>query len=203
MSASSEADAAISCVDAVVSWVEAETCSVELDDCGSFLGPPLPVLNDLDGPARLDRDRPDQRGNFGGRALGLLGQLAHLVGDDREPAALLPGPGGFDRRVQREQLETGAERGLTLIVCVVGIVVDTLARCVDRRRDGYVCGSDRRLAQRSLLGASRHTHAQLEDPHSEGCAWHRSAKRGYGLAGGRESGCGREWEASWWTAYQD
>ena len=93
-----------------------------------------------------------------------------------------------------------AERSLTLIVCAVGIVVDTPARCVDRRRDGYVCGSDRRLAQGSLLGASRHTHAQLEDPHSEGCA---TAKRGYGLAGGRESGCGREWEASWWTAYQD
>src|SRR5207248_6867465 len=64
-----------------------------------------------------------------------------------------------------------AERSLTLIVCAVGIVVDTPARCVDRRRDGYVCGSDRRLAQGSLLGASRHTHAQLEDPHSEGCAW--------------------------------
>ena len=34
----------------------------------------------------------------------LLGELAHLVGDDREPAALLAGAGGLDRGVEREQV---------------------------------------------------------------------------------------------------
>ena len=36
--------------------------------------------------------------------LGLLGQLADLLGDDREAAALLAGARGLDRGVQREQV---------------------------------------------------------------------------------------------------
>ena len=36
--------------------------------------------------------------------LGFLGELADLLGDDREPAALLPGASGLDRRVEREQV---------------------------------------------------------------------------------------------------
>ena len=37
-------------------------------------------------------------------ALGLLGQLADLLGDDREAAALLAGAGGLDRGVERQQV---------------------------------------------------------------------------------------------------
>ena len=47
---------------------------------------------------------PMSDGDRRGGRLGLLGQLADLVGDDREPAALLAGAGGLDGRVQRQQV---------------------------------------------------------------------------------------------------
>ncbi len=46
----------------------------------------------------------DQAGDLAGRDLGLLGQLAHLVGDDGEPRALLAGAGGLDGGVEGEQV---------------------------------------------------------------------------------------------------
>ena len=42
---------------------------------------------------------------------GLLGQLAHLVGDDREAAAALAGARGLDGRVQRQQVRLLGDRG--------------------------------------------------------------------------------------------
>ena len=42
--------------------------------------------------------------------LGLLGQLADLLGDDREAAALLAGAGGLDRGVERQQVGLLGER---------------------------------------------------------------------------------------------
>src|SRR4051794_34551200 len=46
----------------------------------------------------------------GGR-LALLGQLADLLGDDREAAALLAGAGGLDGRVQRQQVRLLGDAG--------------------------------------------------------------------------------------------
>ena len=47
----------------------------------------------------------------GARGLGgLLGQLADLVGDDREAAAALAGAGGLDRGVQRQQVRLLGDR---------------------------------------------------------------------------------------------
>jgi hypothetical protein len=42
--------------------------------------------------------------DFGGGRAGTFGQLAHLIGDDGETAALFSGPRGFDRRVERQQI---------------------------------------------------------------------------------------------------
>ncbi len=52
----------------------------------------------------LGLDLADQRGDLARGALGLLGQLADLLGDDGEAAALLAGAGGLDRGVEREQV---------------------------------------------------------------------------------------------------
>ena len=54
---------------------------------------------------------PIEVGDLTGRAPGLLGELAHLVGDDREAAALLAGAGRFDRGVQREQVRLLGDAG--------------------------------------------------------------------------------------------
>ena len=52
----------------------------------------------------------DQGRDLGGGALGLLGELAHLLGDDGEAAALLAGAGGLDGGVQRQQVRLLGER---------------------------------------------------------------------------------------------
>ncbi len=44
-------------------------------------------------------------------ALGLLGELAHLLGDDREAAALLAGAGGLDRGVERQEVGLVGDAG--------------------------------------------------------------------------------------------
>ena len=62
------------------------------------------VLDDVDRLGRLVLDRADQLGDLLRGVLGLLGELADLLGDDREPAALLAGAGGLDRGVQRQQV---------------------------------------------------------------------------------------------------
>ena len=46
-----------------------------------------------------------------GGLLGLLGQLADLVGDDREAAALLAGAGGLDRGVERQEVRLLGDGG--------------------------------------------------------------------------------------------
>jgi hypothetical protein len=46
----------------------------------------------------------DQADDFGRRGTGAFGQLAHLVGHDREAAALFAGARRFDRGVQRQQI---------------------------------------------------------------------------------------------------
>ena len=62
------------------------------------------VGDDLDGLAGLALDLGDQAGDLGGRGLGLLGELADLLGDDGEALALLAGAGGLDGGVERQQV---------------------------------------------------------------------------------------------------
>ena len=62
------------------------------------------VLDDANGLGGLVLDRADQLRDLVRGVLGLLGELAHLIGHDREPAALLARAGGLDRGVQREQV---------------------------------------------------------------------------------------------------
>ena len=54
---------------------------------------------------------PISVGDRAGGGLGALGELAHLVGDDGEAAALLAGARGLDGGVQRQQVRLGGERG--------------------------------------------------------------------------------------------
>ena len=53
----------------------------------------------------------DEVGDLAGGALGLLGELADLLGDDREAAALLAGAGGLDGGVERQQVGLLGDRG--------------------------------------------------------------------------------------------
>src|SRR4051795_2394895 len=75
-----------------------------LDRRDAVLRPARAVLDDLDGLRRLRLDLADEPGDRTGRRLALLGELADLLGDDREAAALLAGTGRLDRRVQRQQV---------------------------------------------------------------------------------------------------
>ena len=58
----------------------------------------------LDRAAGVGLDRLDAAGDVLGGAGGLLRQLLDLVGDDGEALAGLPGTGGLDRGVEREQV---------------------------------------------------------------------------------------------------
>ena len=82
-----------------------------LDDRGSVGGLAGAVLDDVDRSRCVVLDRADQPGDLLRGVLGLLGELADLLGDDREPAALLTGAGGLDRGVQREQVGLLGDRG--------------------------------------------------------------------------------------------
>ena len=52
----------------------------------------------------------DEAGDLAGGGLGLLGELADLLGDDREAAALLAGARRLDRGVQRQQVGLVGDR---------------------------------------------------------------------------------------------
>src|SRR3954449_284701 len=69
------------------------------------------VLDDLDGLRGLALDLADQARDRAGGRLGLLGQLADLLGDDREAAALLAGARRLDRSVQRQQVRLLGDAG--------------------------------------------------------------------------------------------
>src|SRR6185437_15814443 len=73
-----------------------EGAARRLDDGDRLLGAVRALLDDRDGAVRLGLHLADQAGDLLGGLLGLLGQLAHLLGDDGEAAALLAGAGGLD-----------------------------------------------------------------------------------------------------------
>ena len=108
--------------------------TISFSDCPGAIGQSGAGLDLLDAFFhRLDRvgclllDALDHVGNLAGRLAGPFGQLADLVGYHREAATLLAGAGGFDRRVERQE------------VGLVGDVVDhvdDLADSVGRRGEG-------------------------------------------------------------------
>src|SRR3954454_20441286 len=82
-----------------------------LDRRDAVLGLAGAVLDDVDGLGRLGLDLADERGDRAGGVLGLLRQLADLLGHDREAAALLAGTGGLDGRVQRQKVRLLRDAG--------------------------------------------------------------------------------------------
>ena len=65
---------------------------------------PRAVLDDVDRVARLGLDGADERGDRAGGRARLLGELADLLGDDGEAAALLARARRLDGGVEREQV---------------------------------------------------------------------------------------------------
>ena len=82
-----------------------------LDRRDAVLGAAGAVLDDLDGLRGLALDLADQRRDRRRRGLALLGELADLLGDDGEAAALLAGAGGLDRGVERQQVRLLGDAG--------------------------------------------------------------------------------------------
>src|SRR4051812_3337291 len=82
-----------------------------LDGGDAVLGLAGAVPDDLAGLGGLGLDLADEARDRAGGRLALLGQLADLLGDDREAAALLAGAGGLDGRVQRQQVRLLGDAG--------------------------------------------------------------------------------------------
>src|SRR5919204_322309 len=82
-----------------------------LDRRDAVLGALGTVGHDADDLLRLGLDLTDQPGDRARGALGLLGQLADLLGDDREAAALLAGARRLDGRVQRQEVRLLGDAG--------------------------------------------------------------------------------------------
>ena len=82
-----------------------------LDGGGAVGGAPRAVLDDVDGVARVGLDRADERGDRAGGRARLLGELADLLGDDGEAAALLARARGLDGGVERQQVGLRGDRG--------------------------------------------------------------------------------------------
>jgi hypothetical protein len=69
------------------------------------------VGDDGDGALGLVLDLAHEGRDLLNRPLRLLGELAHLLGHDREAASLLAGPGGLDGGVQRQQVRLSGDAG--------------------------------------------------------------------------------------------
>src|SRR4051795_2638764 len=95
-------DARVHVVDRVADGLEG--LARLLDRGRRLVGTACALLDDVDREARLLLDLLDEGGDASRGGLGLLGQLAHLVGYDREAAALLAGAGRLDGRVERQQV---------------------------------------------------------------------------------------------------
>ena len=119
-----------------------------LDGGDAVLGALRAVVDDADHARRLGLHLADQRGDLAGGALGLLGELADLVGDDREAAALLAGAGGLDGGVQASRLVWSA-----MPVIVVDDPADALGALGQLRdRLAHRRGGGRDLAHRLAGG---------------------------------------------------
>ena len=112
---SSAASRASSSLVEATCWVEALDCCVAADTCcvAALVSPATAATCSVASATRSMQPltssmlvaRPVERaaGLLDGLR-GRLGELAHLVGDDREAAALLARAGGLDRGVERQQV---------------------------------------------------------------------------------------------------
>src|SRR5581483_3954196 len=82
-----------------------------LDGLGALGGAAGAGLDHLDGAGGLGLDLADQPGDAAGGLLRLLSQLADLLGDDGEAAALLARARRLDRGVQCQQVGLLGDRG--------------------------------------------------------------------------------------------
>ena len=82
-----------------------------LDGRDAVLGAPRAVVDDADDVGGLGLDLADQARDLAAALLGLLGQLADLLGDDGEAAALLAGASGLDGGVERQQVRLLGDAG--------------------------------------------------------------------------------------------
>ena len=96
------------------------------------------LADDVDGAGGLGLDLGDQVGDRRRRRLRLLGELAHLVGDEREPAAVLARARRLDRGVEREQVGLRGDPGDRLddAADLVGLRVEPADDLADGLRRG-------------------------------------------------------------------
>ncbi len=97
------------------------------DDRGARLGAARGLLDHADGADGVGLDLADQVGDPAGGGVRLLGELAHLLGDDGEAAALLARAGGLDGRVQRQQVRLVGEA--VMVSTIPPICSDLPASC--------------------------------------------------------------------------
>ena len=95
------------------------------------LGAAGAVLDDADDAAGLGWISPTSAAISAAARCELLGELADLVGDDREAAALLAGAGGLDRGVERQQVRLLGEPP---IVSTIVPICETGGQLADRAR---------------------------------------------------------------------
>ena len=79
----------------------ARRVGAQLLDAGDRLAAPLHLARDR---RDLGGDLLQQRARFARRVQALRRQVAHLVGDDREPASFGPGACRLDGRVERDEI---------------------------------------------------------------------------------------------------
>jgi len=70
----------------------------------AFLDDARAALHVFDGLARFALNALDEVGDFLGGLRGLLSEFANFIGDDSETKTVLTGAGGFDSRVQGQQV---------------------------------------------------------------------------------------------------
>ena len=117
-------------------------------------------------PPRCARRRPRRRrrrravsawispisvGDLAGGGLGLLGELADLLGDDGEAAALLAGAGGLDRGVERQQVGLLGDAGDRVDDAADPLGAGGRARAIA----SPTCGGGRRATCAHRVGGAR------------------------------------------------
>ena len=89
--------------------MDSNACRVRCTVSTDSRVPSALAVTTLAAPAGLSLDLADQARDPLGGLLALLGKLPDLLGHDGEPASLLAGPGGLDRRVQGQQVRLGGD----------------------------------------------------------------------------------------------
>ena len=165
------------------SEMAANACARLLDGLDALVGAGGARLDGAHGPAGLGLDLADQVGDRAGRRLGLLGELADLLGHDGEAAALLARARGLDRGVQGEQVGLLGDAGDG-----VDDAADPLrarAQLADRGRGVVGGGAD---GVHRLRGRARRPRCPPRRPSR---AWAAARDRALGVAGAGAGGVRR------------